>query len=430
MSGTSGGSRIYDAVVVGGGPAGATAAAELAAAGRSVVLLDREGRIKPCGGAVPPQLLRDFDVPETLLVNRIDTARILSPRGRAVDIPVGEGFVGMVDRDSFDEWLRCRAARFGATRKRGRFRRIERDGSGVLSVHYTTPTTPTPTQTASSADAMPTVAGSTIDDEPGGGQELVLRTRSVVGADGALSQVAQQEVPGADSIMDRIVFAYHEIVESPVVGGGQGFAPARADVYYDSRLSPDFYAWIFPHGDTISVGTGTCQKGFGIRDAVSQLRTRTGLDASRTIRKEGAPIPLKPLKRWDNGRDVILAGDAAGVVAPSSGEGIFYAMTGGRLAARSVDEFLETGRASALRRARRRFLLQHGQVFFALGIMQRFWYANDRRRERFVAICADRDVQQLTFDGYMNKRLVRSRPLAHARIFFKNIGHLTGLVPS
>jgi len=84
MSGTSGGSRIYDAVVVGGGPAGATAAAELAAAGRSVVLLDREGRIKPCGGAVPPQLLRDFDVPETLLVNRIDTARILSPRGRAV----------------------------------------------------------------------------------------------------------------------------------------------------------------------------------------------------------------------------------------------------------------------------------------------------------------------------------------------------------
>jgi len=37
-------------------------------------------------------------------------------------------------------------------------------------------------------------------------------------------------------------------------------------------------------------------------------------------------------------------------------------------------------------------------------------------------------VQQLTFDGYMNKKLIRRRPLAHARIFFKNIGHLTGLV--
>ncbi len=127
---------------------------------------------------------------------------------------------------------------------------------------------------------------------------------------------------------------------------------------------------------------------------------------------------------------MILAGDAAGVVAPSSGEGIFYAMTGGRLAARSVVELLETGKARALRRARRRFLLAHGQVFFALGVMQRFWYANDDRRERFVAICEDRDVQQLTFDGYMNKKLVRRRPLSHARIFFKNIGHLTGLVPA
>ena len=54
------------------------------------------------------------------------------------------------------------------------------------------------------------------------------------------------------------------------------------------------------------------------------------------MRREGAPIPLKPLPRWDNGRDVVLAGDAAGVVAPASGEGIYYAMVGGRLAAEAV----------------------------------------------------------------------------------------------
>jgi geranylgeranyl reductase len=72
----------------------------------------------------------------------------------------------------------------------------------------------------------------------------------------------------------------------------------------------------------------------------------------------------------------------------------------------------------------------HGQVFRVLGVMQRFWYSSDARRERFVAICRDTDVQRLTFDAYMTKRLVRARPLAHARIFFKNLAHLTGLAPA
>ena len=59
---------IYDAVVVGGGPSGATAATELALAGHSVLLMERGGRIKPCGGAVPPRLLADYNIPQSLLV--------------------------------------------------------------------------------------------------------------------------------------------------------------------------------------------------------------------------------------------------------------------------------------------------------------------------------------------------------------------------
>jgi geranylgeranyl reductase len=92
-----------------------------------------------------------------------------------------------------------------------------------------------------------------------------------------------------------------------------------------------------------------------------------------------------------------------------------------------VLDALATGNAKALRGARRRFMRLHGPVFFVLDVMQTFWYRNDNRRERFVAICRDRDVQELTFDGYMNKQLVQAKPLAHVRIFFKNLAHLTGL---
>ena len=384
-----------------GGPAGSTAAADLARRGRSVLLLDKAGRIKPCGGAIPPRLIRDFEIPDALIKARVTAARMVSPAARRVDMPIEGGYVGMVDREEFDEWLRERAAAVGAVRRAGAFDRLARDANGVAIVHY-----------------HPRAKSKT------GASERV-RARTVIGADGARSAVARQTLPGADKM--PYVAAYHEIIRSPLAGGAD-FDGARCDVWYQGALSPDFYAWVFPHGDKTSVGVGSAQKGFSLRSAVGALREAAGLDSTETVRCEGAPIPLRPLRRWDNGQDIVLAGDAAGVVAPASGEGIYYAMVGGQLAAQAVDAFLATGDAQALQLARKRFMRAHGRVFWILGIMQRFWYANDRRRERFVSICRDRDVQKLTWDAYMNKELVRAKPIAHVRIFFKDLAHLCGLV--
>jgi geranylgeranyl reductase len=261
--------------------------------------------------------------------------------------------------------------------------------------------------------------GQASNDEP---RQVVARL--LIGCDGARSEVARQSIPEAHSI--PFVAAYHEIVESPAQGD-HDFDGQRCDVYYQGELSPDFYAWVFPHGDCTSVGVGTANKGFSMRAAIKQLREHTGMAESRTIRREGAPIPLKTLKRWDNGRNVLLAGDAAGAVAPASGEGIYYAMFSGRLAADAADAFCRSGQPKALRKARKRFMKAHGRVFWILGIMQRFWYSSDKRRERFVHICEDPDVQHLTWEAYMHKRLVKAKPMAHLRIFFKDMAHLLGI---
>ncbi len=394
----------FDVVVIGGGPAGATAAHDLSRRGQRVMLLDRAGRIKPCGGAIPPRAIKDFDIPDHLLVAKARSARMIAPSGAKVDIPIEGGFVGLVDREVFDEWLRERAAGAGAVRRNGKFDSVGRDADGMATVSY--------------------VDGGSDGDDHQRGVLRTVRAKAIIGADGAKSAVAQQCVPGADKT--KYVFAYHEIVEAPAVKPDD-YDGSRCDVFYQGHLSPDFYGWVFPHGGTLSIGTGSADKGFSLRNATTALRSAVGLQDAVTVRREGAPLPMKPLPRWDDGRNVVLAGDAAGVVAPSSGEGIYYAMAGGRLAADAVTEFLASGDARALASARKRFMRAHGKVFWVLGIMQLFWYSSDKRRERFVAMCRDKDVQKLTFDAYMNKELVRAKPLAHVKIFFKDMAHLLGL---
>lgn len=175
----------FDVIVIGGGPSGATAANDLARAGCNVAFLDRAGRIKPCGGAIPPRLIADFSIPSSQIVAEIQTARMISPSQRHVDIPIENGFVGMVDREYFDEFLRARAVSNGATRLTGSFLRLERDADGTHVLYR----------------------------DKASGAEIRLATKLVIGADGARSAVAKAEVPGGDKT--PYVIAYHEIIKAP-----------------------------------------------------------------------------------------------------------------------------------------------------------------------------------------------------------------------
>ena len=184
-----------------------------------------------------------------------------------------------------------------------------------------------------------------------------------------------------------------------------------------------------PHGNTLSVGTGSADKWLLAARATAELRQAAGL-GFQVVRREGAPLPIKAAQtlgqrarrgarrrcRWRRGVGL-------------SGEGIYYAMVGGRVAAEAnCCDRCDADRARLRAGAQ---ALHSGEPggFWVLGIMQRFWYSSDKRREHFVSDVQGPDVQQLTFDAYMNKELVRKKPIAHVRIFFKDVAHLLSLAP-
>jgi geranylgeranyl reductase len=309
------------------------------------------------------------------------------------------GYVGMVDRDLFDPFLRARAVEAGAVQLTGTFKTLERNRDGTVTVGV-------------------------VDGERAG-ETRHITARCVIGADGANSAV-RRSVFGPKR-KPPYVFAYHEIVESPEAPDPELFRADRCDVIYDGRISPDFYGWVFPHGRHTSIGCGSAVKGHSLKAATRALREAAGLGEARTVREEGAPLPLKPMRRWDDGRNVVLVGDAAGVVAPCSGEGIYYAMLSGQIAAEAIGRMFASNSAKTLASVRKRFMREHGMVFFTLGIMQSIWYGSDKRREQFVKMCADPDVQRLTWESYLNKKLVRREPMAHLRVAIKDIRQLLGI---
>lgn len=374
----------YDVAIIGGGPSGAIAAAVLAKAGISTILIERNFQnVKPCGGAIPLGLIEEFQIPAELIEKKLTQMRARSPKGRVIEMQMPNGYVGMVRREKFDRYLRSEAERAGAILAEGLVRTISHSGDGFLI--------------------------NTLNDEI-----PAIRARRIIGADGANSKTA-----------DALFFPFNEL---KVIAMQQRFKYTPAiqkfsdiiEIWFDGEVSPDFYGWIFPKADHLAIGTGTEDKNHNLKALQKRFVEKIGI-TDHPYLDEAAKIPMKPRRSFTQEK-AILVGDAAGLVTPANGEGIFFAMRSGKLGAEAMIEHIKN--KAPLQNYEEKFRKLYAPIFFGLEVLQSVYYRCDRLRESFVAICADDDVQRITFDSYLYKKMVPAPWSTQMKILSKNIFHL------
>jgi geranylgeranyl reductase family protein len=297
----------YDAIVVGAGPAGSTTAYRLARTGARVCLLDRARfpRDKPCGGGLTLRAVRQLPFAvEPVVEDRVDTLELGLRYARRWSCRAREPLVLMTQRRRLDAFLAEQASAAGAE---------FRDGAKVTGV------------------------------DPGGSVGLDgerLDADVVIGADGANGIVARSlglpahehgvalEGNVGHAHVPRERFAGRAVVELGAVPGG--------------------YAWVFPKGDHVNVGVGGWQsEGPRLRERLRELCAAFGIDEADVRDLRGHRLPMRGASRQPVDGRVLLVGDAAGLVDPLSGDGMYEAFLSGRLAAEATLELLE-GRASDL----------------------------------------------------------------------------------
>ncbi len=392
--------------VVGGGPSGSCAAETLAKAGIETYLIERKlDNAKPCGGAIPLCMVSEFDLPPEIIDRRVRKMKMISPSNIEVDINLvnEEEYIGMCRREVLDGFLRDRAAKLGAKLINGTLYKLDipTSNSGVYTLHY--------------ADH----SNGSVE-----GENKTLQVDLVIGADGANSRVAK----AIDAGDYNYAIAFQERIRLPE--DKMDYYQDLAEMYVGTDVSPDFYAWVFPKYDHVAVGTGTMKVNKAIiKDLQAGIRARAArkLVGGKIIKVEAHPIPEHPRPRRVVGR-VALVGDAAGYVTKSSGEGIYFAAKSGRMCAETIVEFSNNGTriptSDELKVYLKRWDKKYGMTYVVLDILQRVFYRSDATREAFVEMCADMDVQRLTFDSYLYKTVVPANPLIQMKITAKTIGSL------
>lgn len=291
---------MYDVIVVGAGPAGSTVSRKCAEKDLETLVLDKQSfpREKLCGGAVSERTLKllDFDIPEEVINQGCNGARVHF-QGETVEVEKDYRLGLLVSREKFDSFLLKKAKNKGAEVK---------DGERVLNI---------------------TDKGSHVLVKT---DKEVYRSKIVVGADGVDSTVAR-EVLGEEISEEYFKLALENRVEEVK------FQDKKCDGIIDVFFGDidGGYGWVFPHRDFFSVGIGSYEDKMKkpLKRQESFLKN-LNLDVPDDFRGHRLPVGGQGRKKV-SGR-TMLVGDAAGLVDPLTGEGIYYAIKSGKMCGETI----------------------------------------------------------------------------------------------
>jgi geranylgeranyl reductase family protein len=410
-------------LIVGAGPAGATAARALGRAGVTVRLLDRSNfpRNKPCGGGISTRVLKRFPYLERQLpriaTHTVSRLHLEGPAGNAATIDAGEPAALLVRRVEFDQLLVSLAVEAGAELVCGVdiVQAVEtRDGISLTS------------RDGRRFDGTIVIAADGVHSATA--RRLGMRTGWPAAA---LALDMMEETPRAE-LRD---------VDPSALWVSYGYEPAPHAAA--SRPAREGYAYIFPKRDHVNIGVGyvldhyrstlgSTTSPYALqRGLVSDLRRR-GIVEGESVRGNFTPflIPVGgPLRRPGRGR-VLLAGDAGGFVNGFTAEGIYYAMVSGDLAAKAIIETGPTAISTLAGRYNRACSREMGAELRDSVLLQRYMFADPSRiaaliagaqRERVLTrLVLDFVCGRITYLGLRRSMLARA-PLLAARLVWQRL---------
>jgi digeranylgeranylglycerophospholipid reductase len=365
MSNTELPARSYEVIVIGAGPAGSYAASKLASAGHSVAVLERKnaaGLDICCTGIISAECFNSLNVSHDIIVRKLNSARFFFPSGKSVRLQSEKVKVFIVDRSHLDKALAQNAQDSGA-------------------VYYF----------SNDCNAITIEKNKAIVETLSYGSRQLFNARAVILATG--QDLRLHHKLGLGKFKHFAIGAQTEIKLENI---------DEVEVYFNQQIAPGFFAWLVPISDGKALAgllSSSHARLYLERFLLSPFCNRRLAGTTFKIRQKLIPLHILP---HSSGERILVIGDAAGQVKPTTGGGIYFGNLGAKIASDVLKEALDKDNLSAsyLSQYQKRWEAEMSrEITFGRWVRWIYSKLSDRQIERLLNMLTKRDMSVALYNS-------------------------------